>query len=100
MYFDKLFDETYNELKLLSDKPICIITGSGEFSSDGKIKNKAQWITDSLESIKSRYSSVGMLFWFNYKFNEKSNWMLDSSRESLQAFRAGIISETFTSNYR
>lgn len=85
--FDDLFKDTYNRLLKLSDKDIFIMTGCGEFDYKGDIANKPVWLEDAFYKLSTYYSKVKMLFWFNYRFNDKADWRVNSSRESLSIFK-------------
>lgn len=85
--FDDLFMDTYNSLLQISDKPIFIMTGTGEYNYTGDIANKPLWISDAINKIKSSYTKVEMFFWFNHKFNKDVDWRINSSSESLKVFR-------------
>ena len=80
----------YKQITSLSKNPIFIMTGTSEFSRDGDIANKADWINDAFIKIKNTYMQIEIVLWFNYKYSEKINWRIDSSKESLIAFNGSI----------
>jgi len=74
--------ETFN-------KPIII----AELSSDELGGSKAEWIKDCFNKLKNNYPKIRVAIWFNYphaRYNEKISWAVDSSPESLEAFRKAI----------
>lgn len=88
--FDSLFSEMYKQIISLSNKPIFIITGTAEFSREGNISCKADWINDAFEKIRNVYTHISIVAWFHYKYNENINWKIDSSDGSLNAFNESI----------
>jgi hypothetical protein len=88
--FESLFSETYKQITPLSKKPIFIMTGTSEFSRNGDIANKADWINDIFGKIKNVYTQIKIITWFNYRYSETINWKIDSSKESLIAFNSSI----------
>lgn len=84
--FESLFAEMYAQVMALSNKPIFIMTGTAEFSREGKISSKPDWINDAFEKIRNNYTRITIVCWFHYKYSEKIDWRIDSSRESLKAF--------------
>jgi hypothetical protein len=55
-------------------------TGSAEQGGD-----KAQWIADVASRMKSSFPSIAAFLWFHV--NKETNWRVDSSQSSLDAFR-------------
>ena len=86
--FESLFKEIYVRVTSLSNKPIFIMTGTSEFSHEGKISSKSDWINDAFEKIRNIYTQITIICWFHHKYSEKINWRIDSSKESLEAFIA------------
>jgi hypothetical protein len=84
--FESLFSEMYKQMTSLSNKPIFIMTGTAEFSHDGDISCKADWIRDVFDKIKKQYTQISIVGWFHYKYNENIDWRINSSKESLKAF--------------
>jgi hypothetical protein len=90
--FDEIFKSPLDEFAhRYPEKPIII----GEFASvPGEGQRQADWIRDAFESIQ-RYPKVKAVVWFNYDKRREGehNWRLDSSPESLQAFRETFAQE-------
>jgi mannan endo-1,4-beta-mannosidase len=81
MDFETLFSEMYKQVTALSAKPVFIMTGTSEFSRKGGISRKADWINDAFAKIRNIYTHISVVSWFHYKFNDKINWRIDSSKE-------------------
>ncbi len=67
----------------LTNKPLFL----AETSSTEKGGSKAAWIADFFQSIRTKYTRVRGVVWFNEK-NSSDDWRINSSPESLAAFRA------------
>jgi mannan endo-1,4-beta-mannosidase len=75
-------------------KPIVI----AEISSDETGGNKAEWILDCFQQIRTDYPKVKAVVWFNYpnaRYNEKILWSIDSSPKALAAFKEAISDPYF-----
>ncbi|AEV69659.1 beta-mannanase [Acetivibrio clariflavus DSM 19732] len=81
--FDEIFSEAYNSLRNYN-KPIII----AEWASAEIGGNKAQWITDSFNRIKSSYDKIFAAVWFNH--NKETDWRINSSEAALNAYRNAI----------
>lgn len=98
--FTKLMDEHFDVIKNISPtKPVAILE-FGTVQRSGE--DKAGWIKDALESIKSeRYQNIKAIsYWHSKWINEDgfvSNMRLNSSQESLQAYREFIQDSFFVS---
>jgi len=83
--FDEIFSQGYTELQAInSSKPIVI----GEFASTEEGGDKATWILDAYESIREDYPQIRAAVWFH--ISKETNWRIDSSTESLEAFRQAV----------
>jgi len=87
--FDQIFSSAYNALKPVN-KPIFI----AEMSSAEKGGDKAQWITDTYNTIKTFYDKIFSVMWFNE--NKETNWTINSSEASLAAYIKAIGGSTPT----
>ncbi len=85
--FDDCFRATYDKIVQLTNKPVFIMTGSGEFLLSDKKTNKTTWVNDAFLKIKTEYPQIKMYCWFNHYFNERADWRIHSSEEVLEAFR-------------
>jgi hypothetical protein len=92
--FDSLFSKTYKQITSLSCKPVFIMTGTSEFSHEGDISSKAEWIEDAFEKISNDYTQINIICWFHFKYNENINWRIDSSEESLNVFKKQLIKQS------
>ena len=81
--FDQIFLEAYNSLTNYN-KPIII----AEWASAEIGGNKAQWITESFNRIKSSYDKIFAVVWFNH--NKETDWRINSSEAALNAYRNAI----------
>lgn len=78
---EKVFGETINNIREVTQKPIFIgETGCPSYSG------KAQWITNFFKMMKDR-NIIGFV-WFNYK--KEQDWRIESSTASINAFKTGI----------
>ena len=88
-----LVDWPYQEMTGLDPiKPVMIAEwGTGEFPRSG---NKAEWIKQGLELFRTKYPRIkGAVYWHERWQNEEgyySNLRVNSSVESLQAYREGV----------
>ena len=94
--FEDLFDSTYQELSTFKpEKPLLVMTSVGEFQ-DG---SKAEWITQTFGLMKGRYTRVkAVIWWHDFWLNEKNTYSdlsVDSSDDTLQAFRHAVADPYF-----
>lgn len=93
---------TYEQLlELAPDKPIMIAeTGSSEDGGPlGRPGSKAQWITDALTTLPAKFPRIRAFVWFNFDENDPVlDWPIESSPESVEAFKTGISSEYYAPN--
>jgi hypothetical protein len=97
-WFDDIFYPIYHTFVdnpgVFGDKPVMI----GEFAAcEGPVK--PAWITNAFERMRSPdYSRIGAFYWFNT--NKECDWRINSSPESLAAFRDAIKDDPpFTSHF-
>ncbi len=91
--FEGMFQPTYDECLALAEKPIMIgETGTGEFQR-GEI-DKARWITEMFDQFE-KYPMIKMLVWFH--INKERDWRINSSPESLEAFKKAAGGEGVSS---
>ncbi len=93
--FDDIFYDIYQSFiqnkDIFGDKPIML----SEFASaEGDLKD--EWILEALQKIKDEYGEVEALYWFNT--DKERDWRIDSSPESLAAFRQAIGQAYFTTH--
>lgn len=81
--FDQIFLSAYNALKPYN-KPILI----GEFASTEVGGDKARWITESFNTIRSSYDKVFAAIWFSE--NKETDWRINSSESSLSAYKKAV----------
>ena len=102
--FIDIMSPGYTQLTVLSDtKPIAIL----EFGVADYLPhvNKEQWIKDALHTVQlpefSRIKAIG--WWHSTWINDDSTMsaiQLDSSPESIDAYKNGISSDYFLSSYK
>jgi hypothetical protein len=91
--FKKIFKRRYDEIvQKYPKKPIMI----GEFASAQKGGDKAQWILDTFNVIQQEFPELKAIVWFN--INKECDWRINSSQESLSAFKQAIKDPYYGSN--
>ncbi len=104
--FEEVLSENWEEISSISPsgKPIAIAEwGVMENPSAG---DKAQWISDALHSLTEASVYAGQIKALSYwneaweNENERINLRIDSSPQSLNAYRQGIKAGNFTSKLR
>ncbi len=83
--FEEVFADAYAELTALTDRPLMI----AETASSEKGGDKAAWIADAFAALPDRFPRVRALGWFDEAI-PKGDWPVDTSPESLAAFREAI----------
>lgn len=84
-----LFEGSVEKIAELSDKPMMIAEiGTSELGGD-----KAAWIRDGFRHLLLDLPQVRAVVWFSA--NKETDWRVNSSPESLAAFRAIATSEAF-----
>lgn len=80
--FEEVFEDGYDRLiRLSTRKPLMIAeTGCAEKGGD-----KGSWIRGAADALKSRFSEVKVLIWFDV--DKECDWRIESSPESLLSFR-------------
>ena len=73
----------YTTITGLTAKPLFL----AETSSSESGGSKAAWIADFFQSIRTKYTRVRGVVWFD-EHNSSDDWRFDSSAASLAAFRA------------
>lgn len=92
--FDDIFGSFYEDMvSKYPNKPIMI----GEFASTPKGGDKAKWIMEAYKAIKEKYPSIKAVMWFN--INKETDWRVDSSDESLKAYKEAIKDSYFIDRY-
>ena len=83
--FDQIFAGSYAELQAINpEKPIII----GEFSSTEEGGDKAAWISDAFQKIRTDYPQIRALIWFH--ISKETDWRINSSDAALEAYRDAI----------
>ncbi len=91
--FDGIFSKPLEELRNLApDKPLMI----AEFGCSSSGGNKAAWIKDFFSSVKNRYPDLRAWIWFD--INKETDWRFESDDASLDAFKAGLSDEAYSTN--
>jgi hypothetical protein len=81
--FDAIFAPGIDELRELTSRPVFI----GEVASAEQGGDKAAWVSDMFDILQARSDICGFT-WFHIA--KETDWRIDSSTESLAAFRAGL----------
>lgn len=98
--FDDCFGEMYRRLCTLSDKPIQIMTGTGEFVHERAPVNKPDWVADMCTKLQHEYPRIVLYYWFHHRFNNRADWRINSSPEALAAFHLQMQAPCFSSTFR
>lgn len=86
--FDEIFASSYAELQAINpEKPIII----GEFSSTEEGGDKAAWITDTFQKIRSDYPQIRAIIWFH--ISKETDWRINSSDAALEAYRNAVADD-------
>jgi hypothetical protein len=95
--FTEIVDNSYEEMAALTSKPMIVSeTGSSESGGD-----KAAWVASALREEIPRLPRIRAVVWFSEEFEdlgdgeETLDARIDSSPESLRAFRAAISSPAY-----
>lgn len=101
-WFDDIFYNLYHTFldhsEFFGNKPIMIgELASCEATYDTASETKATWINNAFSQIQSEnYSQVRAFYWFNVNNTSEiptpCNWQIDSSADSLAAFRDAMAS--------
>lgn len=100
--FSDIFGSIYNDMIMrYPNKPLAI----GEFSSVEEGGSKSSWSKDALDKIRGPFNHIKLFTWVHYNNKdqqingvlEHSDWRINSSDKSLEAFRTAIINNYFKS---
>lgn len=87
-FVDEIFGPSYDAFTARTSKPLVISeTASTEIGGD-----KAAWITDAFARLPVRFPRIELITWFN--INKETDWRVESSQASLNAFRAAVAPAT------
>lgn len=92
--FASLFQPTYQAILGITYKPMMIAeTASTEVGG-----NKAAWITDAFTTqLMNNFSHIKAFVWFD--LNKETDWRIESSSASQNAFAAAMQSGSYASNW-
>jgi Glycosyl hydrolase family 26 len=91
--FSSLFSQTYYDVLSITSRPMMI----AETASTEQAGNKASWITDAfVTQLPHNYPRIHAVVWFNE--SKETNWQIESSSSSQNAFAAAIQSGVYASN--
>jgi beta-mannanase len=88
--FKEIFEEAYEQLASLAPEKPMMIAEVGCAEEGG---NKGDWIEEAFQILKDKFSKINALIWFNTK--KECNWRIESSPQSLKAFRKSVKNWTF-----
>jgi beta-mannanase len=92
--FDEIFASSYAELQAINpEKPIII----GEFSSTEEGGDKAAWISDGFQKIRTKYPQIRAIIWFH--ISKETNWRIDSSDAAFEAYRNAVSDDYWLSEW-
>ncbi len=92
--FASLFQPTYQALLAITYKPIMI----AETASTEQGGNKAAWITDAFTTqLVKNFPRIKAVVWFD--LNKETDWRIESSAASQNAFAAAMQSGSYASNW-
>jgi hypothetical protein len=85
--FTDIFGRSYEAITRLSSKPLMI----PEIGSDEEAnRSKADWITSMFERELPQFRAIRAIVWFNSTHGDRVDFRIDSSPESLAAFRSAL----------
>jgi beta-mannanase len=84
-----LYSDSVDKIRALTGRPLMI----GEIASTELGGDKAEWITNGFASLLTDLPQVRAVTWFDG--NKETDWRVDSSTQSLLAFRAVATSAAF-----
>ena len=87
--FSEVFRKSYNALAGI-DKPIFI----AETSCTESGGNKAEWIADMFKVLPEEFPKIFGLMWFSQSKSFEADWALDTSPAAVDAWKAGISSQS------
>lgn len=92
--FEQAAGSTYDRLLALAPLKLVVVAETASTESGG---NKAQWITDALAVLPTRFPKVRAFSWFQKaeSFHGYTDWQIESSAAAQAAFKAGIAASTF-----
>jgi len=86
--FDEVFRDGYHSVTALTDRPLLVAeTACADSGGD-----KAAWVDNMFDSLTHEFSDVVGVVWFNE--HKEHDWRIESSVESLGAFRDGAAQWT------
>lgn len=83
---EEVFGYSYDVFTSRTSKPLMI----SETASTEVGGSKAQWITDAFARLPVRFPRIESITWFN--INKETDWRINSSAASLEAFRNAMLS--------
>ncbi|MHB8858939.1 MAG: Ig-like domain-containing protein [Thermoleophilia bacterium] len=87
--FEQVIGPSYDVAVANTSKPVVISeTATTEVGGNSQNGGKAKWITDAFSSLPTRFPRIAMLTWFD--INKETDWRINSSEASLNAFRAAV----------
>ncbi len=98
--FEDVLNDTWSEISTISDegKPIAVLEMG--VIEDATLGDKAQWITDAYSSVNvngTYYQKIDAMSYWHENFGD-TDLRVDTSPETLAAYKAAISSSIFTVN--
>ena len=91
--FEQVFGPSYDVFSTRSAKPLMI----PETSCSESGGSKSAWITNAFSILPTRFPRFASLNWFNVNSAGETDWRVNSSTQSLQAFRSAVAASSTTS---
>jgi beta-mannanase len=99
--FTDLFGASYARITRLTNKPVIIGEMSSVESGAPAGQSKATWISSALGvELPNNFPRVRAFVWFDQNNGGQRDWRIDSSPDSLAAFRAAIAAKTYSSTFQ
>ena len=93
--FNQVFHRTYKRIitRVAPDKPMML----AEVASTEKGGDKPAWIKDMYSKIRNKYRKIRAVIWYDVD-DRGTNWPIERSKKSSNAFRAAIRSGAYRPN--
>ena len=86
--FDEIFDETIEEMRGFSERPL-VITETGAADDNGR---KVEWIEETFQLLPRHKDIIGLI-WF--EVDKELDWRITSSQASAEAFAQAVAAPRY-----
>lgn len=90
--FTDIFGPSYEAITRLSSKPLMIPEIGSDEEAD---RSKAEWITSMFDRELPQFRAIRAIVWFNSTHGDRVDFRIDSSPQSLAAFRSATASPAY-----